>query len=87
MDIKSEPFGPNDWLVEEMYNQYLENPRSVSGEWREFFEGRSGIKAQSAESIAHFEVSLEQKKTDRNDAGTWKPMAPGGVRQVATEQT
>jgi multifunctional 2-oxoglutarate metabolism enzyme len=29
--------GPNDWLVEEMYEQYLENPRSVSESWQEFF--------------------------------------------------
>jgi 2-oxoglutarate dehydrogenase E1 component len=29
--------GPNEWLVEEMYEQYLEDPRSVSDSWREFF--------------------------------------------------
>jgi 2-oxoglutarate decarboxylase len=30
-------FGPNDWLVEEMYDQYRADPRSVSDSWREFF--------------------------------------------------
>jgi multifunctional 2-oxoglutarate metabolism enzyme len=29
--------GPNAWLVDEMYEQYLENPSSVSESWQEFF--------------------------------------------------
>jgi 2-oxoglutarate decarboxylase len=29
--------GPNAWLVDEMYEQYLANPASVSEAWREFF--------------------------------------------------
>ncbi|MDQ3573533.1 MAG: hypothetical protein M3404_01195, partial [Actinomycetota bacterium] len=30
-------FGPNDWLVEEMYEQYRGDPSSVSEGWQEFF--------------------------------------------------
>ncbi|HWW54332.1 MAG TPA: 2-oxo acid dehydrogenase subunit E2, partial [Acidimicrobiales bacterium] len=30
-------FGPNDWLVEEMYDQFKADPQSVSESWREFF--------------------------------------------------
>jgi len=30
-------FGPNAWLVEEMYEEYLADPASVSESWREFF--------------------------------------------------
>ena len=30
-------FGPNEWLVEEMFDQYKEDPNSVSDSWREFF--------------------------------------------------
>ncbi|HET7487161.1 MAG TPA: multifunctional oxoglutarate decarboxylase/oxoglutarate dehydrogenase thiamine pyrophosphate-binding subunit/dihydrolipoyllysine-residue succinyltransferase subunit [Acidimicrobiales bacterium] len=30
-------FGANDWLVDEMYEQFRENPDSVSESWREFF--------------------------------------------------
>ena len=30
-------FGTNAWLVEEMYESYLEDPGSVSESWREFF--------------------------------------------------
>jgi 2-oxoglutarate dehydrogenase E1 component len=30
-------FGPNAWLVEDMYDQYRNDPTSVSDSWREFF--------------------------------------------------
>ncbi|MBA3523864.1 MAG: multifunctional oxoglutarate decarboxylase/oxoglutarate dehydrogenase thiamine pyrophosphate-binding subunit/dihydrolipoyllysine-residue succinyltransferase subunit, partial [Geodermatophilaceae bacterium] len=30
-------FGPNEWLVEEMYQQYLADPDSVDAAWHEFF--------------------------------------------------
>ena len=29
--------GPNVWLIDEMYRQYMENPESVSESWRDFF--------------------------------------------------
>jgi 2-oxoglutarate dehydrogenase E1 component len=30
-------FGPNAWLVEELYDRYLQDPASVAESWREFF--------------------------------------------------
>jgi 2-oxoglutarate decarboxylase len=30
-------FGPNVWLIEEMYDEYLRDPASVSDTWKEFF--------------------------------------------------
>ncbi|MFN2490393.1 MAG: multifunctional oxoglutarate decarboxylase/oxoglutarate dehydrogenase thiamine pyrophosphate-binding subunit/dihydrolipoyllysine-residue succinyltransferase subunit [Actinomycetota bacterium] len=35
---EQEAFGPNIWLVDEMYRRYQENPRAVGPSWREFFE-------------------------------------------------
>ncbi|CAN5680602.1 multifunctional oxoglutarate decarboxylase/oxoglutarate dehydrogenase thiamine pyrophosphate-binding subunit/dihydrolipoyllysine-residue succinyltransferase subunit [soil metagenome] len=35
---RRESFGPNIWLVDEMYRRYEENPRAVGESWREFFE-------------------------------------------------
>src|SRR5580658_9681367 len=32
-------FGPNAWLVEDMYDRFLLNPSSVGESWREFFAG------------------------------------------------
>ena len=32
-------FGPNEWLVDEIYEQYLADKRTVDPAWWEFFEG------------------------------------------------
>ena len=32
-------FGPNEWLVDEIYEQYLTDRNSVDPAWWEFFEG------------------------------------------------
>ena len=32
-------FGPNQWMVEQMFRQYQDAPASVSPAWREFFSG------------------------------------------------
>ncbi|TDD63886.1 hypothetical protein E1262_29745, partial [Jiangella aurantiaca] len=33
-------FGPNEWLVEEFYESWLEDPSSVDPQWAEFFAER-----------------------------------------------
>ena len=33
----SQSLGPNEWLVDEMYEQFVADPSSVSESWREFF--------------------------------------------------
>ena len=38
MPEDSAAVGPNTWLVDEMYEQYLADPSSVSESWQEFFE-------------------------------------------------
>ena len=46
-----EDLGPNSGLAEEMYGQYVENPDSVSDEWREFFDHREdGAPAPTTQS-------------------------------------
>jgi len=30
-------FGPNEWLVDEMYQNYLADPNSVDSAWHDFF--------------------------------------------------
>src|SRR5581483_8696964 len=34
---ETDAFGPNAWLVDEMFEQYQRDPASVSESWREFF--------------------------------------------------
>ena len=41
-------FGPNDWLVEEMYERFLEDPGSVDTAWHEFFADYSPDKSESS---------------------------------------
>ncbi len=36
-ELRPTDVGPNAWLVDEMYQQYLADPRSVSEPWQEFF--------------------------------------------------
>ncbi|MEA2477876.1 MAG: multifunctional 2-oxoglutarate metabolism enzyme, partial [Actinomycetota bacterium] len=45
-DISKEAFGPNIWLVDEMYRRYQENPHSVADTWREFFEDYKPTRAR-----------------------------------------
>ena len=33
-------FGANDWLLEEMYEQYQADPASGDPQWAEFFKAR-----------------------------------------------
>jgi 2-oxoglutarate decarboxylase len=35
----ADSFGPNAWLVDDMFEQFQRDPAAVSDEWREFFEG------------------------------------------------
>jgi 2-oxoglutarate decarboxylase len=37
VDSEKTQFGPNAWVIDEMYQQYLDDPDSVGERWREFF--------------------------------------------------
>ncbi|WP_462186627.1 MULTISPECIES: multifunctional oxoglutarate decarboxylase/oxoglutarate dehydrogenase thiamine pyrophosphate-binding subunit/dihydrolipoyllysine-residue succinyltransferase subunit [unclassified Frankia] len=58
-------FGPNEWLVFEIYQQFLEDPQSVSPEWREFLSdyrpgtppASAGVAEQAATAAPSGEVS------------------------------
>jgi 2-oxoglutarate dehydrogenase E1 component len=50
-----EDLGPNEWLVDEMYEQYRADPSSVSASWQEFFadyQGRGNGSTPPAEAPA-----------------------------------
>ncbi|WP_368575740.1 2-oxoglutarate dehydrogenase E1 subunit family protein, partial [Mycolicibacterium fortuitum] len=36
MSSSPSPFGQNEWLVEEMYRKFREDPSSVDPSWHEF---------------------------------------------------
>ena len=48
--MSAQDFGANDWLVDEMYEQYLANPTSVDPAWVEYFKNnKPGAPATTAQ--------------------------------------
>ncbi|QUQ71015.1 multifunctional oxoglutarate decarboxylase/oxoglutarate dehydrogenase thiamine pyrophosphate-binding subunit/dihydrolipoyllysine-residue succinyltransferase subunit [Kutzneria sp. CA-103260] len=45
-------FGPNEWLVEEMYDQFLADPSSVDPAWHDFFADYKATQRTAAGSTA-----------------------------------
>src|SRR5262245_53900532 len=82
MDVGDEPqttttatLGPNAWLVDEMYEQYLADPTSVSESWRDFF-------ADYRRDVDHAAPTAGNGMTTPvagNIAGTMAPPAPASA--------
>ncbi|GAA4966582.1 multifunctional oxoglutarate decarboxylase/oxoglutarate dehydrogenase thiamine pyrophosphate-binding subunit/dihydrolipoyllysine-residue succinyltransferase subunit [Pseudonocardia tropica] len=71
-------FGPNEWLVEEMYQRFQEDPSAVDPAWHEFFAdyGKDGEKASSSS------VGTEES-VDTSGNGTAPAASSGGVTRGA----
>lgn len=83
---KSNPlseFGPNEWIVEDMYQRYLADPSSVESTWHEFFDGyqpHSADTAAAAETKTEAKPQSAPKTAETADA---KPAAkPVGTERV-----
>ncbi|HYN36705.1 MAG TPA: hypothetical protein VEV82_06970, partial [Actinomycetota bacterium] len=74
-----EAFGPNIWLVDEMYRQYQEDPDAVGQSWREFFEDYKPGATKQGNSKQR---STEQ---DNRDAGGPSPSGATPTDQRADE--
>ncbi|MHB8458268.1 MAG: 2-oxo acid dehydrogenase subunit E2, partial [Acidimicrobiales bacterium] len=80
-------FGPNAWLVEEMYEDYLADPMSVTESWREFFaDYRSSSRtstppASAAGPLPRAEVSSNALAATAAQGS----QASSGPREVATD--
>jgi 2-oxoglutarate dehydrogenase E1 component len=64
-------FGSNAPFIEGLYEAYLENPQSVPGEWREYFDKLQG---GGARDIAH--APIVEAFAQRAKAGAARPAAP-----------
>jgi 2-oxoglutarate dehydrogenase complex dehydrogenase (E1) component-like enzyme len=53
-EIKQYPeaFGPNAWLIEEMYRQFREQPDTVTESWRDFFEDYRPLSAPTPAKLS-----------------------------------
>lgn len=56
-------FGQNDWLVDEMFQQYKEDPRSVDKEWRDLFD-KEGSPASAKGTATITPAGERGKSTD-----------------------
>ncbi|MBV7295073.1 multifunctional oxoglutarate decarboxylase/oxoglutarate dehydrogenase thiamine pyrophosphate-binding subunit/dihydrolipoyllysine-residue succinyltransferase subunit [Corynebacterium sp. TAE3-ERU12] len=78
-------FGQNEWLVDEMFQQYKEDPQSVDEEWREYFsKNSSGAEATSAPAASDAPNTTAKQKPKK--ATTSKKSAPMAKRAAATEE-
>jgi len=64
-------FGPNEWMVEEMYERFLEDPQSVDSAWHDFFadftptqtgDGGAATATQVKQSTAAPEAPVREPK-------------------------
>ncbi len=59
-DSSNSAFGPNAWLVDDMYEQYINDPESVSLSWREFFKDYKPVSVSQSEPNKEY-VELEKQ--------------------------
>src|SRR3989337_2618902 len=82
--IDPDEFGPNVWLIDEMYRRFQEDPESVSSTWREFLEDYSPFTATTANGAGP-DVSpqkTEQSKVESQEGA--KPLV--GVDAVISQR-
>ncbi|HEX2130882.1 MAG TPA: multifunctional oxoglutarate decarboxylase/oxoglutarate dehydrogenase thiamine pyrophosphate-binding subunit/dihydrolipoyllysine-residue succinyltransferase subunit, partial [Actinophytocola sp.] len=65
-------FGPNEWLVEEMYEQFLADPSSVDDAWHDFFADYKPTQrvATQAQSKANTDTTTVTKPTPTESSAT-----------------
>jgi 2-oxoglutarate dehydrogenase E1 component len=79
-------FGPNAWLVDDLYERYLEDPSSVSEGWREFFSDYRSARTATVPAdapVAPAPTAAAERVAPRADADGATPLR-GAARRVAT---
>lgn len=82
-------FGTNAPYVEELYEEYLNNPNSVTENWREYFDALQNVPAvdgSSARDVAHHPV-IEAFAERAKQGGTRVVVASGPDSEMARKQT
>ncbi len=69
-------FGPNTWLVEDMYDRYRADPESVSPSWREFF---ADYRVEGAGPVATSSAVVSTEEPATTDADSERRGAPAPV--------
>jgi len=74
-------FGPNAWLVDDMYERYIEDPSSVGESWRDFFEGYGTDRPPRVPTDPSGGVTTngtDKRRPSALDAGVAVPAGPAG---------
>jgi multifunctional 2-oxoglutarate metabolism enzyme len=75
-------FGPNEWIVDEMYQRYLADPTSVDPAWHDFFAdykpamATGSIVTPDEATAANATASARRAGTDAPAAATVAPVKP-----------
>jgi len=81
-------FGGNAPYVEELYENYLNDPTSVPDEWRQYFDNMQALPAADGSAqtsdVAH--APITQSFAERAKAGTLMPKQMGGDAGSARKQ-
>ncbi len=75
-------FGANDWLVDEMYEKYVQDPNSVDKAWWDFFKGYTPGKSTSDDAKATAQPAAVQPQAVQPQAAA----APAAQAQPQTAQ-
>ena len=82
--MSAQDFGANDWLVDEMYEHYLQDPSSVDPEWVEYFKSnKPGTPASATQNTSATQNSSANKGVPPVPKAQQKTAAPAPVAQVA----
>ena len=85
-----EDFGANDWLLEEMYEQYRSDPGSVDPSWAAYFETH-GAPGEDNGKPVHMRIvntfttpdTIDFKQEYSEDGQKWIAMATGVEHRVS----
>src|SRR6185295_16590440 len=75
-------FGPNEWIVDEMYQRYLADPSSVDPAWHDFFAdykpamATGSISTPDEATAANAKATAAKAGNDAPAAGTLAPEKP-----------
>ncbi len=74
-------YSGNAWFIEDLYESFLNDPDSVNGEWRQYFQSLQSDKSQTSKDIAHSGI----QQAFLNLAKTRTASAPVQTSNTATD--
>ncbi|WP_310962629.1 multifunctional oxoglutarate decarboxylase/oxoglutarate dehydrogenase thiamine pyrophosphate-binding subunit/dihydrolipoyllysine-residue succinyltransferase subunit [Nocardioides terrisoli] len=80
-------FGANEWLVDEMYEKYKQDPQSVDKVWWEFFKNDHATSTGNGNAQAAAATQTATKSTSTKSTTTKAPAAPATQPSPAGKAT